>query len=199
MAGDKHLVIFVKAPRLGRVKTRLALDIGNLAAWSFYRNNTKRLLRRLGVSRRWCCWLAVTPDDAGDAIWPRHLVHLNQGAGDLGDRMANVFETLPAGPAIIVGSDVPGITGAQIARAFGELNFCDAVFGPAADGGYWLVGLGDARLARKLFQGVRWSTRHALGDTLANLGPGRRAALLDELADVDRGADLKRYNKYLNA
>jgi len=188
----RHLVVFVKAPRLGAVKTRLAADIGALAAWRFYRAMTARLLRRLGRDRRWRLWLAVTPDRFahGPAFWPPTLPRLAQGGGDLGRRMARVLNALPPGPAIIVGSDVPGIGVDHVARAFAALSAHDLVFGPAADGGYWLVGARRRPLPRGMFANVRWSSAHALADTLAGLDRRRSVALIDRLADVDRGADL---------
>ena len=90
--------------------------------------------------------------------------------------------------AVLVGSDIPGLGPADIAAAFHALGRADAVFGPAEDGGYWLVGLGPRRPERP-FAAVRWSTRHALADTLANFR-GRRLALLRRLRDGDTAADL---------
>jgi hypothetical protein len=88
-----------------------------------------------------------------------------------------------------VGSDIPGVRAADVAAAFRALDGrADAVFGPAEDGGYWLVGLGPRR-PRDPFRGVRWSGPHALADTLANCR-GRRVALLRRLRDVDDAADL---------
>ena len=90
--------------------------------------------------------------------------------------------------AVLVGCDIPGLGRADIAAAFKALGRADAVFGPAEDGGYWLVGLGPRRPPAP-FAGVRWSTEHALADTLANCR-GHRVALLRRLRDVDTAADL---------
>ena len=99
--------------------------------------------------------------------------------------------SLPPGPVCIIGADIPGITSAHIARAFAALGDHEAVFGPALDGGYWLVGLQcTGAVPQGLFQGVRWSTEHALADTMATL-PGRRIALIDQLRDIDTVADLR--------
>jgi hypothetical protein len=194
MSPRHHLVVFVKAPRLGAVKSRLAADIGAVAATHFYRRTTGALLRRLGRDRRWRGVLAVTPDrDTGAAFWPAAWPRIAQGGGDLGARMAGAATAVPAGPVVIVGSDIPDIEARHVAEAFRLLGRFDAVFGPATDGGYWLVGVGDRRLLRRLFAGVRWSTGHALADTLANLGPGRRAALVDALDDIDDGAAYGRW------
>jgi rSAM/selenodomain-associated transferase 1 len=198
MALAQHLVIMVKAPQLGAVKSRLGREIGAAAALSFYRATTAALLKRLGGDPRWRCWLAVTPDRfaKGRAFWPRRLARLPQGRGDLGQRMARPLRRLPPGPVVIVGSDIPSLSAAHVARAFAALGHHDLVFGPAEDGGYWLVG------ARRrpppppdLFRAVRWSSAHALADTLANLGPRFRVALVDTLSDVDTAADYARWRQ----
>jgi glycosyltransferase A (GT-A) superfamily protein (DUF2064 family) len=116
---------------------------------------------------------------------------LGQGNGDLGARMGRVFETFAPGPVCIVGADIPEVTAAHIWRAFRALNRADVVFGPARDGGYWLVGLRRGPSLPELFANVRWSTRHALADTRANI-EGRRTALVDELEDVDDAAAYRR-------
>ena len=180
----------VKAPRPGRVKTRLGRDIGMVPAAWWFRHQTRRLLRRLR-DPRWELSLAVAPDfDPLHArVWPR-LPRRHQGAGDLGDRMARVFRTAPPGPVVVVGADIPGITAAHIMRAFRALGSADVVLGPAPDGGYWLIGMRRQGAVGALFQGVRWSTPDAMADTVASL-KGKRIAFVDVLSDVDVAADLE--------
>lgn len=96
-----------------------------------------------------------------------------------------------AGPVIIIGADIPAIRAREIAAAFRALRQADAVFGPAGDGGYWLVGLAPRQRAQPPFSNVRWSSPHALADTLRNL-QGRRVAILTRKDDVDEAADLRR-------
>jgi len=189
-----RLVVFVRAPLAGAVKRRLAAGIGDAAARAVYAGTTRTLLRRVGFDARWRTVLAVTPDEFArrGRFWPTALPHIPQGAGDLGARMARAFRRYPAGPTVIVGSDIPGIEARHVAAAFAALGDADAAIGPAEDGGYWLIGLRHARFARARFTGVRWSTPHALADTLANLR-GRRVALLERLADIDDAADLARW------
>ena len=184
------LVVMLKEPRAGRVKTRLGRDIGMTAAAWWFRHQVRRLLRTID-DPRWTTVLAVAPDRAGMAsrVWPAHLPRWPQGQGDLGDRMARMMAQA-GGPVCVIGADVPGITRAHIAKAFKALGDHDAVFGPAHDGGYWLIGLRRAHpLPRGLFHGVRWSTEHALADTRATL-PGLRIAEVASLRDVDTAADL---------
>jgi rSAM/selenodomain-associated transferase 1 len=195
MTPTNHLVAFVRAPRLGRVKTRLAADIGAVAAWAFYRRTARAVLHRLGGHGRWRPWLAVTPlDAAAPGVWPDTWRRIGQGTGDLGERMGRVMRALPPGPAVIIGTDVPDIRPDHVARAFRALGRHDAVFGPAADGGYWLVGLRRRPRVPEIFEGVRWSTEFALADTLAN-ALTLDVALLDVLDDVDDGAALERWRR----
>jgi len=189
----RHVVIMVKEPHPGRVKTRLGRDIGNIQAAWWFRHQSLGLIRRLSRDPRWQLWLAVAPDVEGlqSRIWPVNTPRVPQGRGDLGERMTRLFKALPPGPVVLVGADIPGIAAAHIWRAFGALGARDVVFGPAMDGGYWLVGLKRARAVPSgLFSGVRWSSEHALGDTVAGL-TGVSVGYVDRLADVDRGADLK--------
>jgi uncharacterized protein len=180
----RHLVIFARMPRLGEGKRRLARDIGPFAALRFQRMTLAQLVRRLGCDGRWTTWLAITPDHSGP--WPRRLPTLPQGRGDLGRRMARVARGLPPGPMVIIGSDIPDITAADIAEAFRALGSKDAVFGPATDGGYWLVGLRRRPHFIDPFMTVRWSSEHALADTLANLAD-KEVAMLRPLSDIDDG------------
>jgi rSAM/selenodomain-associated transferase 1 len=193
----RHVVIFARAPRRGRVKSRLAAAIGDGAALRFHRLTTHGLLRRLGRDRRWEVGLAMTPDRAaaGPRPWPFDLPRYGQGAGDLGRRMAQVFRRWPPGPVVIVGCDIPDIRAHHIAAAFRALGDHDAVFGPARDGGYWLMGLRRRPRLPALFRGVRWSTATALADTRAGLPPRWRVALIETLDDVDDGAAYGRLSR----
>ena len=188
------LIIFAKEPRPGRVKTRLARDIGATTAAWWYRHQTARLLRAVGRDPRWRTVLAVSPDQAASPsrIWPEGIARAPQGGGDLGARMARALQAVPDGPVAVIGSDIPGVRPGHIARAFRLLGQHDAVIGPAEDGGYWLVGLRRGSLpVPGLFRGVRWSGPHAMADTIASMG-SLRVGFADELADVDRAEDLAR-------
>ena len=187
---NRHLVIFAKAPRLGRVKSRLAAEIGAVAAWRFQRDTLSCVVHRLRYDARWTCWLAVT---AEPARWPMGVCRFRQSAGDLGLRMQNVMETLPRGPVVLVGADIPDIQPRHIETAFRKLGSHDAVFGPAPDGGYWLVGFRRRPITPTPFSAVRWSSEHALADTVANLGGRGRVAYCDTLRDVDDGKALADY------
>ena len=142
MSTSRHLVIMARAPRLGTVKRRLARDVGAAAAWRFYRTTAAGLVRRVARDSRWQSWLAVTPDQAalGGGFGAPPCRMIAQGPGNLGARMGRVLRDLPPGPVVIVGSDIPALDAAHVARAFALLGGHDWVFGPATDGGYWLIG-----------------------------------------------------------
>lgn len=191
-----HLVIMAKQPVMGRVKTRLAAAVGAAEATRAYRVMLADILRRLAGDWRWITWLAVAPDRTARPAWwqgPFRPRLIAQGPGDLGRRMQSLFDRLPPGPAVIIGSDIPTIAPDDIARAFHALAGHDAVLGPSSDGGYWLVGLARRRLERP-FGGVRWSSPDTLADTRANLA-GRRVVLLRTLADIDTADDHRAWRR----
>jgi rSAM/selenodomain-associated transferase 1 len=187
MRAQRCLIIMVKEPRLGAVKTRLARDIGPVQATRFYRTVTANLLRRLAADSRWRTVLAVSPDHAPPVpCLPAHVPRTSQGEGDLGVRMARLLRTQFPAHAILIGSDIPGIRAQHIAEAFGVLKRHNAVFGPTGDGGFWLVGLKPLPRLEGAFRGVRWSSPFALSDTLANL-ERREVGFAANLLDVDDG------------
>lgn len=190
MRPQRHLVIMIKEPRPGRVKTRLAADMGVIPATWWFRHQSRRLIRRM-QDPRWTLSLSIAPDIAtASPIWPHNLPRISQGHGDLGRRMARVFRNFPPGPLCLIGADIPDIRPHHIAEAFDLLGRNDAVFGPATDGGYWLVGLKrTARPPVKLFQNVRWSSPDALSDTVAGLRD-MRIGYCAQLRDIDTVDDL---------
>jgi rSAM/selenodomain-associated transferase 1 len=182
---SQRLIVMVKEPRLGAVKTRLAREIGASAATRFYRTVSANIVRRLGADPRWRLQLAIAPDRAlACGMWVGEAERVPQGRGDIGERMLRLLLAARAGRAVLVGSDIPAIRPGHIAAAFEALTRSDLVFGPAIDGGFWLVGLRRGRAPEGLFRNVRWSGPHALADTLATLA-NRKVALAGTLADVD--------------
>ncbi|OUS07453.1 hypothetical protein A9Q96_05965 [Rhodobacterales bacterium 52_120_T64] len=182
----------VKEPQAGRVKTRLGRDIGMTNAAWWFRHQTKRLIREVGTDPRWQLRLSVSPAPQGlhSRVWPAGIPRDPQIRGDLGVRMRHVFEASPKGPVVLIGGDIPGITTAIIRGAFEKLNDHDCVFGPAEDGGFWLVGMRRVGLLPvDLFKGVRWSCADTLTDTLGTLG-GASVAFAATLRDVDTASDL---------
>jgi rSAM/selenodomain-associated transferase 1 len=190
----RHLVLFVRAPRLGVGKRRLASEIGDVAALRFERSMFGLLGRRLGRVRRWRLHLAVTPDHsiAGRHLWLRNAAVRPQGAGDIGVRMRRALASCPPGPVVLVGADIPQLAPRHIADAFRLLGRHDLVFGPAADGGFWLIGARRSPRLPPLFGKVRWSGPHTLADVLDNLPRRTSVGFAARLEDVDDAAVLRR-------
>jgi rSAM/selenodomain-associated transferase 1 len=191
----RHLVLFARAPRLGSGKRRLARDIGAVGALRFERLMLTRLLRSLGRDGRWRLRVAVTPDRARrrKRLWPPGIALAGQGRSDLGHRMRRALAACPPGRAVLIGTDIPALARDHIAEAFRLLGRHDVVFGPAADGGFWLVGARRRPRLQSLFERerVRWSSPQALADTLAGLPRGLAVGFVETLADVDDGADYR--------
>lgn len=194
MRPKPRLVVMLKEPHPGRVKTRLGADIGMTAAAWWFRHQTQSLLRRLR-DPRWDIVLAVTPDREGlqSHIWPADFARWPQGRGTLGDRMGRVFRRLSGpGPVLIIGADVPAITKREISAAVAMLGSHDVVFGPAPDGGYWLIGMArKSRVPARVLQNVRWSSAFALEDSISTLND-MRIGMITALDDIDTVEDLRR-------
>jgi uncharacterized protein len=190
----RHLVLFVRAPQLGRGKRRLARAIGDVATVRFERLMIALLLRRLAADRRWRLCIAVTPDMTcrHARYWRRGVKAVGQGGGDLGVRMRRALAANPPGPVVLVGGDIPALAARHVAAAFRLLGGHDLVFGPAEDGGFWLVGARRTPRLPPLFQRVRWSSPHALADTLAGLPGWVSVGFIDRLEDVDDGEAYRR-------
>ena len=193
-----HVVIFLKAPRAGQVKTRLGADIGMGRAAALFRIMTAHTIREAEKSGASVA-LAVDPPSAfkgWGALWQPRLPRYPQGPGDLGMRMGRFFGAFGEGPLVIIGADAPGFRARHLRQAFDALRGADAVFGPATDGGYWLIGLARRRAAPDLFDNVRWSTKHALADTRSSLPQSFSVALLETLKDIDTVEDLSVLGAY---
>src|SRR4051794_26584717 len=190
----RHLILFVRGPAYGSGKRRLARDIGDLAALGFERLMLARLLRRLGRDRRWHLRIAVTPDRARyrQRVWPRGIPILRQGGGGLRRGAQRALTACPPGPAVLVGTDIPALAPNHIAAAFHLLGRHDVVFGPAADGGFWLVGARRSPRLPPLFGQVRWSGPYALADVLGNLPRWVSVGFACRFEDVDRVEALRR-------
>jgi hypothetical protein len=190
----RHLVLFVRAPLLGTGKRRLARDIGDVTAVRFERLMIALMLRRLSADRRWRLRIAVTPDKARrrGRHWQARVEAVGQGSGDLGMRMRRALKACAPGPVVLVGGDIPSLGARHVAAAFRMLCSRDLVFGPAEDGGFWLVGARRPQALPSLFRRVRWSTPHALADTLAGLPRRITVGFVDRLEDVDDGEAYRR-------
>ncbi|AHJ98165.1 TIGR04282 family arsenosugar biosynthesis glycosyltransferase [Hymenobacter swuensis] len=188
----QHLIIFARHPELGRVKTRLAADIGAEAALAVYRQllaHTRAVVAPLDVHKT--VWLAETPHIPEQADDWTGYEQLPQPPGDLGQKMQTAFAhdlARNAEKVVIIGTDCPGLTTVHLEAAFAALDIHDVVVGPAADGGYYLLGM--KKLYIDFFRNKPWSTATVLAETEADAARLQlRLHRLPELHDIDTGSD----------
>ena len=196
MARSEKLLVFVRAPRPGAVKTRLAQAIGAVPACAAYRRIVATLLIHLQSLA--AVELCFTPDNAMAEIQPwlkKGWQAAPQGDGDLGLRLHSAFERAFAAGAqrvLAIGSDCPMVTADLLREAWDGLQTHDVVLGPATDGGYWLIGL--RQLQPNLFRGVQWSTEDVFAETIRRVQhAGLSVRLLRELTDVDTDRDWRAF------
>jgi hypothetical protein len=194
-----RLCIFTRVPLLGAVKSRLAATIGVEGALAAHCALVEDTLDRLAVvtGMESVLWLDGAPDARVLGWQARWLLPLRRQCGaELGARMYHALsDCLGAGlDGIVVGTDCPEIDAAYVARAAAALALHDLVLGPAADGGFGLVGI--SRPAPGLFDDVVWGGDQALAGTLANAARLRlRTCLLPQIWDVDDAADWERWQR----
>ncbi len=181
---QRVLGIFAKWPIPGKVKTRLAATTS--AEWAAqvaaaFLGDTLDRLAAVPARRV----VVFAPDDNGAAFAPlvgERFTLRQQGPGDLGERLARFFATHNGLATVVVGSDSPTLPAALVEQAFELLEDADVVLGPAADGGYYLLGC--RRFDASLFSGIDWGSCRVLGQTIERLGEAR-LALLPPWYDVD--------------
>ncbi|HEU0051682.1 MAG TPA: TIGR04282 family arsenosugar biosynthesis glycosyltransferase [Longimicrobium sp.] len=195
---SRAILVFVRAPVIGRVKTRLAAELGPAAALRVYRRLAEHAVAEAlalageGVEVR----VHFTPSDAREEVeaWLGDgPVYLAQAPSpELGERMRTAFgDAFAAGHdrVLIIGSDLPEVSRDALGRALRLLDAHEAVIGPAADGGYWLLGL--RAPVPGVFEGIAWSTDEVFARTMERLrAAGIEPARMEALRDVDTAADL---------
>ena len=190
--GHACIVLFARAPRPGKVKTRLIPVLGAEGACRLHENLLSRALQLLRACE--CCktqlWLDEAGYSAGFDIYDGPLF-LQQGK-DLGERMSAAFKTVLQSHTsmLLIGSDCPGLTLQYLQAALIHLESgSDLVLGPASDGGYVLIGL--KRHYPALFENVDWGTENVLAQTLAIAARLQlQVAQLQTMTDIDRPEDL---------
>jgi len=203
---NRRLIIFTRFPLAGATKTRLIPALGAAGAARLQRRMTEHVLRRIeqvqlvsaahieirfagGDRDRMQAWLGAQFD------------YEPQGIGSLGDRMSRAFAGAfekGVDQAVLIGTDIPGITARTVENAYAGLEHADVVFGPSSDGGYYLIGMQPEAFAagRKLFQGRSWGSATVLDETLnIAAAAGLQAHILPELCDVDVPEDLPIWEK----
>jgi len=190
------LIIFTRNPEPGKVKTRIAKDVGEITAFKIYNfllEHTVSVTRNLAVSKEVYYSETIAEND----IWEKEIFtkKLQQGEG-LGKRMKNAFEEGFRNGyknIIIIGSDLYDLQREDLEKAFQLLQEKDAVIGPATDGGYYLLGMN--QLFPAVFEDKEWGTSSVLEDTLKDL-KGKNIALLEARNDVDYYSDIKDHKDF---
>jgi rSAM/selenodomain-associated transferase 1 len=191
------LIVFVKNIKLGKVKTRLAKTIGDQGAFEVYSELvkiTEHATQNILADKR-----IYFSDSVVDSKWKNLNKAVQQGE-DLGERMKNAFiKGFSDGykRIVLIGSDLPEISSTQIENGFNALQKVEVTFGPAEDGGYYLVGLSDLKAC--IFKNKPWSKSHLLKETLAELKQKNiDFKLLETLNDIDTFEDLEGSTFYKN-
>jgi len=197
------LGIYVKQPVPGRVKTRLAEDVGAGAAVAIYQAFLRDVITRFQdvADERFLCFTPETSESRNwfQSVGKDSFEYWPQPAGSLSERLAGFFDFagLPDNPVVVIGSDSPSLPLDYVDQAFQHLNKRDAVLGPATDGGFYLLGL---RRPRPVFEGIDWSTSRVLGQIAAKIAAENATlAVLPPWYDVDTADDLELLRGHLLA
>jgi len=195
MNNPDALILFLKAPIAGQVKTRLQPELTPDEALNLYKAMVEDLLERLRKGYNFELILCFTPAHAEESLrdWLGDgFQYLAQTDEDLGQRLHNAFRwafSQNFSRAVAIGSDIPRLRLSDIEKAFSQLKENEVVVGPCLDGGYYLIGLDKPRPS--LFSGIDWSTNRVFSQTMEKI---REEALtfsqLDPLPDVDTYRDV---------
>jgi len=197
---NNTLIVFAKLPEPGKVKTRLAQDLGNERAAEIYSTIARDIISRVSKPLLYETVIFYDPPEKKDEVdlWLKdcaqtdneHLIP--QEGGSLGERISGAFESIfyaGANSTVIIGTDCTDVTANMIGETFGELKEYDAVLGPAEDGGYYLLGLNC--FIPGLFKEIEWSTELVLEQTISRLNKlGANYKLRETLRDIDNLKDL---------
>lgn len=190
------LIVFVKSPEAGRVKSRLAAHIGGQKARQLYMLFVEDLLDSLD-RRGFRLKIFFYPPDHKNVLakWlGRHRCYEPQQGGDLGERMKHAFEKCFSDgfeAVILVGGDIPDMTGEIVKEGFAALKSSDAVIGPSHDGGYYLIGFRSGSFVPEVFTGISWGTDAVMKSTREILeSKGLRLSFLPPWRDIDTNEDL---------
>jgi uncharacterized protein len=197
ITGENCLVIMAKYPEPGRVKSRLAADIGNVQACELYAYFVLDLLESLsGVA--WSLRLALYPPEKKEEMAKligSEVAQMPQRGGDLGERMTSAFFDLfleGFQKVVLIGSDTPDLPGDFISEAFDALTEYDAVIGPACDGGYYLIGFRRTGFKEEIFTHISWSTSDTFSKQLRRFQETNiQVYILPSWRDADTLTDLK--------
>lgn len=194
MTQDKALIIFIRNPELGKVKTRLAQTVGDQEALDIHMallRHTRQIAESLHVDRLVFYSHFIDEEDEWST---EHFQKFLQPTGDLGAKIKAGFSTAfkEHNKVLIIGSDCASLSAEIVEEAFLALKTNDFVLGPALDGGYYLLGMN--QFTPSLFEDMPWSTEHLAQLSLEKMKAlGGSCHLLEPLSDIDYAEDWERY------
>ncbi len=202
MTSVNQLLVFMKYPEEGKVKTRLASVLDVKSALVLYKRMVTCLMKKLDEpGQPFFTRIFYYPAERGADMknWLGSTrAYMPQRGDDLGLRMENAFLDAFAGScekAIIIGCDVPDLSAELIIEAFDRLEGRDAVIGPSMDGGYYLVGFRREKFAPQIFCGIKWGESDVFQKTMEKFPPGFKIHILPRLRDLDTFEDLMAFSK----
>lgn len=197
---NNNILLFVKYPKNGGVKTRLAKSIGDAAAVSLYKCFVEDILSSLqGLNAHiWICYYPESAKDDMDIWLGSSYFYVLQKGGNLGKRMQHCFKSsFHKGfeKTIVLASDIPEISENIINNAFKILEYKDAVIGPSYDGGYYLVGFNKKSYTTEIFDDISWGTNLVYEETLGKLEAYKlQYSVLDKINDMDTIDDIRKFS-----
>lgn len=191
----RGVIVFVKNPELGKVKTRLAATVGDQKALEIYHKligYTRDVLTQVEDTKKYVFYSSFIDDKDG---WQNNVFEKRlQVAGGLGEKITEALKSVfeDCDQVVIIGSDCPQLTSEHIETAFDKLQNCNITIGPSHDGGYYLLGMD--KFYPQLFQGINWSTETVFQETLQKTeSSGLTSYVLEALSDIDYEEDWVKY------
>ncbi len=195
---NNALIIIAKYPEKGKVKTRLAGTIPDDQILRLYTDLLNTTIKKLGSVPETDTHIAHAPHNAGDYFTRFRLNLIPLHERDLGKNMFEAFDfVFKRGyqKVALVGADIPDLSANIILNAFEVLNNHDLVYGPASDGGYYLVGM--RKLIKEVFEDIPWSSEKTLSKSLSRTRDlDLTAGFTETLSDIDTVEDLKKAGIY---
>ncbi|GJM16820.1 MAG: hypothetical protein DHS20C13_21470 [Thermodesulfobacteriota bacterium] len=201
MANNKTkntLIVFLKYPEAGKVKTRLAKDLGDQRAAEIYSEMSLEIINNVLDTSSYNTIIFYDPpekekeNEIRNWIGKKEVQYLPQVGNTLGDKISNAFKEVFSSKskrAVIIGTDCTDVTSETITQAIKSLTDVDVVLGPAVDGGYYLLGLNNH--TPEIFKGIKWSTESVLNQTIEKIKENKLSyELLNTLQDIDTLDDL---------
>lgn len=193
------VILFARVPKLGRGKRRLAAGVGDLRALQVYRKILRNTLRTVSLELGWRTFVALEPaistSRPGEPFLRSGMqtsVRFGQQGRDLGRKMAHALRNTPPGPCILIGADIIGLDHTVLRRALMACRRSEMVFGPAMDGGFWLIGC-KRKPSPRCFDGIVWSQSNTLSNTVEKMPKAWRIAFVDQLRDIDEASDIQEF------